>query len=241
MITAGPARRRSLRAFGHRLGLGETAVDACTLLDAALTHDSYAYEHAKGAAAIAMSNERLEFLGDAVLGLIVAAELYKRFPRKPEGELSPLRAQLVARDALAQTAQRLAVGTVLLLGKGEAAAHGESRPRILAAAYEAIVGAAYLTEGFEAARRLVQRTHLKYHEARAAAVDPRTALQEFVQAKFKRVPTYTVTGESGPAHARVFTATVRVRGEVVGTGSGSTKKQAQAQAAAEALQQLRAP
>lgn len=209
------------------------------MFDAALTHDSYAYEHAKGAAAIAMSNERLEFLGDAVLGLLVAAELYSKFPRKPEGELSPLRAKLVARDALAQTAQRLDLASVLLLGKGEAAAHGGSRPRILAAAYEAIVGAVYLTEGLEAARRFVQRTHLNHQEVRAAAPDPRTALQEFVQAKFKRAPTYAVTGESGPAHARIFTATVRVRGEVVGTGSGPTKKQAQTQAAAEALQQLR--
>jgi len=188
-----------------------------------------------------MSNERLEFLGDAVLGLVVADALYAKYPREPEGLLSPRRARSISRDALAQTARQLGVGALLRLGKGEAAAHGESRPKILAAAMEAVIGAVYLAEGFEAARRFVLRVHAvdaaaKHDQAR----DSRTELQELAQAQFKKAPSYSVTGESGPPHARTFNASVRLGSEVVGTGSGPTKKAAQAEAAAQALRALRA-
>jgi ribonuclease III len=232
-------RRRALRAFGRRLGLKGAVRGDCGALDAALTHDSYANERARPGDAPATSNERLEFLGDAVLGHIVAHALFERFRGEREGVLSRRRAALVSRDALASTARRLDVAPLVLLGKGEAAAGGERRPSILAAVFEALVGAIYLSEGFDAARRFVEREHLA-HASEPSAADPKTALQEYAQARFKRPPTYAVTGESGPAHAKTFTISVSVGGNVMGTGSGPTKKQAQAEAALEALNALTA-
>lgn len=232
-MTHNLARRRALRAFGRRAGLREAAKGACELLDVALTHDSYAHERVRPGVA-AISNERLEFLGDAVLGHVVARHLYERFPAEPEGVLSRRRASLVSREALARTASRLDVGPLLLLGKGEAAAGGERRPRVLAAVFEALVGAVYLSEGFVAAAAFVTREHLAHAEM-PQATDPKTELQEYAQARFKRAPAYAVTGETGPAHAKTFTVEVSVGGKVMGTGTGATKKQAQAQAAAQAL------
>lgn len=205
----------------------------CALLDVALTHDSYGYERARPGET-AVSNERLEFLGDAVLGHAVARYLYERYPDEPEGALSRRRAALVSREALAASAQRLDVGPLLLLGKGEAASGGERRPSILAAVFEALVGAVYLREGFDAAASFVTREHLA-HAAVPEASDPKTALQEYAQARFKHAPVYAVTGEAGPAHAKAFTVAVTVGGKVMGTGTGPTKKLAQARAAAQAL------
>ena len=226
-------RRRRLRALGRRFGLVATAAGDCRLLDIALTHDSYAFE-----AAGTVSNERLEFLGDAVLGAIVAHALYEKYPAEPEGRLSRRRAALVSRSALAATCARMELGPLLRLGKGESAARGEQRPSILAAVFEAIVGAVYLCEGYVAAKGFVERVHL----ARAAAgssEEPKSTLQEYAQARFKRAPTYEVTAESGPPHARLFTTAVSIGGEVLGTGAGPTKKQAEAAAASEALRKLR--
>jgi len=232
-LTHNLSRRRTLRSFGKRAGLREAAKGACELLDVALTHDSYAHERSRPGSA-AISNERLEFLGDAVLGHVVARDLYERFPNEPEGSLSRRRASLVSREALAQTARRLDVGPLLLLGKGEAAAGGERRPSILAAVFEALVGAVYLSEGFVAAEAFVTREHLAYAQTPDGS-DPKTELQEYAQARFKRAPVYAVTGEAGPAHNKAFTVEVTVGGKVMGTGTGATKKQAQARAAAQAL------
>ena len=234
-MSEGARRRKALREFGKRLGLKATA-DAAAL-DSALTHDSYAYEQRDGKNET-RSNERLEFLGDAALGLIVGRVLHDRFPDESEGRLSSRRAALVSRAALAQTGQRLGIGPLLRLGKGERAAHGERRPSILAGAFEAIVGAIFLTEGLAAATRFVERHHLA-HAGSGGGGDPKTALQELSQARFSRTPVYATTGESGPAHARTFSATVSIGGEVYGRGGGATKKQAQTQAAAEALHRLR--
>jgi len=235
-----PSRRRALREFGRRLKLGSAAEGDCALLDAALTHDSFAHEHGKGAAAIVMSNERLEFLGDAVLGSIVAQALYERHPKDAEGRLSPRRARLISRDALAATATRLELSSLLRLGKGEAAAHGEARPKLLAAAFEAVIGAVFVADGFAAAKEFVHGAHLESAAADAAAErDPRSVLQEYSQARFKKAPAYALVAEAGPAHARIFSATVRIGDELVGTGNGSTKKQAQARAAADALRRIR--
>lgn len=225
-------RRRRLRAFGRRLGLKATAERGCELLDLALTHDSYAAECAEAA-----SNERLEFLGDAVIGAVVAHVLYAKHANEAEGRLSTRRAALVSRAALAASCERLGVGPLLRLGKGEAAAGGASRPSILAAAFEAIVGAIYLSEGFRAARRFVEREHLATTEPEAL-VDAKSALQEHAQARYKRAPAYRVTAESGPAHARVFTSSVTIGETLLGTGSGLTKKQAEVAAAREALRAL---
>jgi ribonuclease-3 len=238
-LSANVARRRALRAFGKRLGLRDAAKGDCALVDTALTHDSYAHEQVGSRHIHTLSNERLEFLGDAVLGHAVARALYDRHPDEPEGVLSRRRAALVSRDALAATARRLDVAPLLLLGKGEAAAGGERRPSILAAVFEALVGAVYLSEGFDAAGRFVTREHLA-HAADPDAADPKTMLQEYAQARFKRPPTYAVTLEAGPAHAKTFTIAVSVGDAVMGTGSGPTKKQAQAEAAAQALRTLSA-
>lgn len=230
-------RRRALRAFGRGLSLRASIRGDCALLDVALTHESYAYERAAGAAARALSNERLEFLGDAVLGLIVAADVYRRFPAEPEGKLAPRRAALVSRAALAETARRLGLSDLLRLGRGEEKAQGALRASILAAAYEAVLGAIFLSEGFKAAASFVARTHLAA-SPREPSIDPKTALQELAQGRFGVTPAYAVTAESGPPHARTFSVTVSVGDEVLGSGSGPTKKQAQTTAAAEALRQL---
>ncbi|HXW76742.1 MAG TPA: ribonuclease III [Candidatus Eremiobacteraceae bacterium] len=238
-MTHNLARRRAIRAFAKRLRLRPPGVRGAALLDAALTHDSFANERGMAGASASSSNERLEFLGDAVIGHVVAHALFQRYPDDSEGALSRRRAALVSRDALAGTARRIDVAPLVLLGKGEAATRGEQRPSILAGVMEALVGAVYLGEGFAAAERFVRREHLAHAEEPESA-DPKTALQEYAQSRFKRPPTYAVTLESGPAHAKTFTISVSVGDRVMGTGTGPTKKQAQAQAAAQALRKLSA-
>ena len=202
------------------------------LLDTALTHDSYAAEQRT-----LTSNERLEFLGDAVLGAVVSHALFLRHARQPEGTLSRLRAALVSRQALSQTAQRLEIAPLLLLGRGETASGGADRPSILAAALEAIIGAVYLSEGLDASRRFIERHHLA-HAKPTEVVDPKTALQEYAQAKYKKAPHYVIAAQRGPSHARVFTVSVTVGDKIVGSGEGATKKQAQAAAARAALAKI---
>jgi ribonuclease-3 len=220
-----------VRSFARRLGLGESTAQS-GLLDIALTHDSYAAE--KGAHA---SNERLEFLGDAILGALVSHALYLRHADQPEGMLSRLRAALISRHALAQTAQRLEIAPLLLLGRGETAAGGADRPSILAAALEAIIGAVYLSEGLDASRRFIERHHLA-HATPSEIIDPKTALQEYAQAKYKKAPHYAIAAQRGPSHARLFTVNVSVGGKTVGCGEGATKKQAEAAAARAALAKM---
>jgi ribonuclease-3 len=217
-------------ALARAAGLSRTA--DLRLLGLALTHESYAAEQ-QGVA----SNERLEFLGDAVLGAAVTAALYRAHPDQREGELSRRRASLVSRTALATSAERLGLGDLILLGRGEHRSGGGRRPSVLADAFEAFVGAIYEMGGMEAAARFIQRHHLA-HASGSDASDPKTALQELVQAKFKKAPHYAVTDQAGPPHARTFTVAVDIAGRVVGVGSGSTKKQAQVNAAREALANL---
>ena len=240
-MSEGLARRKALRALGRALGLSKTAAGDCALLDLALTHDSYAHERSarrseRGQSRSERSNERLEFLGDAVVGLAAARWLYDRFPRESEGKLSRRRQSLVSQTALAVSAARIGLAPLVRVGRGEGK-NAALRPSILAAAFEAVVGAALVCEGFPAACTFIERMHLATAPA-TGAVDPRTELQEVSQARFGRAPQYALTNESGPPHARVFTARVSV-GSVVGTGSGPTKKQAQAEAAARALRKLR--
>lgn len=230
-MSQGLARKRALRGLARRIGLPADADVA--LLDVAMTHDSYACEHPERA----QSNERLEFLGDAVLGAIVASELYTRHLERSEGQLSRMRASLVSRAALARSAELLDLGPLLLLGRGENAAGGARRPSVLADAFEALVGALFQMGGMQAAQTFIQRHHLA-HAASSETTDPKTALQEYLQAKFKKAPHYAVTAQSGPAHARIFTVAVDVAGRRLGSGSGTTKKQAQTNAAREALAHL---
>ncbi len=207
-----------------------------TLLQNALTHSSYANERWRDSLA---SNERLEFLGDSILGMITAEYLYRTFPKRPEGELTRIRADLVCETTLARIANQLQVGSYLLLGKGEEQGGGRARPSILADAMESILAAAYLDGGFPAARQLVHRFLLADVPAEHLRnVDYKTLLQELVQQHKNQVLQYTLTGESGPDHAKEFQVEVTLNGTVVGAGGGSSKKRAEQNAAHQAITHL---
>ena len=188
------------------------------------------------------SNERLEFLGDAVLGLTIADEIFVRYPELPEGELAKLRASVVNAATLADIARSMDLGSLLLLGKGERSTGGADKQSILADALEAVIGAVYVDGGFEPARRVVLRL---WSEAILDAVregpggfDHKTRLQELAVAGFEQPPAYEVK-TSGPDHARIFDARVVVGDHVLGRGSGSSKKEAEQAAAGEAVKALK--
>ena len=207
-----------------------------TLLQNALTHSSYANERWHDSL---MSNERLEFLGDSILGMVVAEHLYRNFPNRPEGELTRMRADMVCETALAAVAEKTGLGQHLLLGHGEQQSGGRTRASILADAVESVIAACYLDGGMEAAKGFISRFVLtevpvkKLHNA-----DYKTALQELVQQKKNQVLSYTLTGESGPDHDKEFVVAVSLNGEVVGTGVGSSKKRAEQDAAHSAIKVL---
>ena len=205
------------------------------LLAQALAHRSWCAE-----AAGQPSNERLEFLGDAVLGLIVTAHIYAEYPDLPEGELAKVRASVVSAPTLAELAALLGVGDALQLGKGEATSGGRSKPSLLADAMEALIGAVYLDAGMEAAKRLVLEL-LADQIADAAAgpggEDYKTRLQEVSSQRFDQLPVYAVT-DTGPDHEKHFRATVTIAGEERGRGEGRSKKQAEQAAAKVAWEAL---
>ncbi|HJP76974.1 MAG TPA: ribonuclease III [Pseudonocardiaceae bacterium] len=201
------------------------------LLMLALTHRSYAYEHGG-----LPPNERLEFLGDAVLGVVITDRLYREHPDLPEGQLAKLRASVVNMHALARVARQLGeggLGTYLLLGRGEELTGGRDKASILADGLEAVIGAVYLEHGIETARELVHRLFaqlLKEAPLRGAGLDWKTSLQELTAAASLGVPEYQVE-EQGPDHRKEFTATVLVAGKPYGSGDGTTKKEAEQKAA----------
>lgn len=208
------------------------------LLRAALYHSSYANEHR---AQSVSSNERLEFLGDAVLGFVSADYLYGKHPDLPEGELTRIRAALVCEDSLHEVAQRLHLGDFLMLGKGEESGGGRHRPSILADAVEAVLAAVYLDGGIDEARALVHRILLEKEPEQVVESrrrDCKTELQELVQRKPNQELRYELVSESGPDHAKVFTVAVMLNGQVVGLGSGHSKKEAEQSAARTALEQM---
>jgi len=207
------------------------------LLARALAHRSWCAETAG-----TDSNERLEFLGDAVLGLIVTDHIFRTYPLLPEGELAKVRASVVNAGVLAELAAELCLGTALLLGKGEDQSGGREKPSILADAMEAVIGAVYLDRGWDGAWGLVMRL-LGERIAEAAAgpggQDFKTRLQELAARRFDELPRYHVA-DDGPDHAKRFFATVYVAGEPHGAGEGRSKKQAEQAAAREAWQTLQA-
>lgn len=210
------------------------------LLREALRHSSYANEHRGGEG---VSNERLEFLGDSVLGFVTAAFLFREHPGAPEGELTRIRARLVCEESLYAVARRLNLGEHLQLGRGEEAGGGRERASILADATEAVIAAVYLDGGIEAAEALIHRVLLDdAFEVRAAEkrVDYKTALQELVQQKPGRALSYRLAGESGPDHAKTFTVEVLLGDASAGTGMGRSKKEAEQMAARDALERLSA-
>ena len=206
-----------------------------TLLQNALTHSSYANEHWHDSL---KSNERLEFLGDSILGMVVAQYLYQNFPTRPEGELTRMRADMVCEQALAAIANRLELGQHLLLGHGEEQG-GRSRSSILADAVESVIAASFLDGGMDAARKIIDRFVLcDVPVTRMHNADYKTALQEQVQKKKNQVISYTLVGQSGPDHNKRFTVAVSVNGTVVGQGEGSSKKRAEQDAARAAMEKL---
>ena len=214
--------------------LGYTFRDK-SLLENALTHSSYANEHRREGAS---SNERLEFLGDAILGLVVAEHLYRTHPDKPEGELTKLRAELVCEKSLAEVAGRLELGKELRLGHGESHGGGSHRPSMLADAVEAVLAAAYLDGGMEVPKDIITRLILGKEPTVSGNQDYKTRFQELVQRNRDQVISYALTGESGPDHHKTFTVEVSLNGTPVGTGSGSSKKRAEQDAAREAIARL---
>ena len=204
----------------------------------ALTHKSYVNEHREEAAE---DNERLEFLGDAVVDLVVSQRLMERFPRAREGDLSKMRASVVDEAGLASMARSLGLGRLLRLGRGEELTGGREKASLLADAMEAVIAAVFLERGLPGAQALVDRS-LEEAYARASAGtldrDYKTQLQEACQSRFRLSPRYRVTAEHGPDHDKVFEVEVAVKGEVRGTGKGRSKKDAEQMAASRALEGL---
>ena len=208
-----------------------------TLLQNALTHSSYANERWHNSL---LSNERLEFLGDSILVMAVAAYLYHNFPDRPEGELTRMRADMVCETSLAAIAVRLDLGKHLLLGHGEERFGGRNRASILADAVESVIAAAYLDGGIEAARGIITRFVLcNVPVNKLQNADYKTALQELVQQKKNQVLCYQLVGESGPDHDKVFTAQVLLNNQIIGEGTGSSKKRAEQDAARVAMDRLK--
>jgi ribonuclease-3 len=210
-----------------------------SLLEQAFVHLSYLNENPGFARP---SNERLEFLGDAILNFIVTEKLYEEFPQLPEGELTEIRAALVCRDTLAELASSLKLGDWLLLGRGEEANGGRAKESNLANAIEALIGALYLDQGIAKARRFILR-QLKpeLEKIKAGKIPPnyKALVQELIQGQKKPTPVYRLVEATGPDHSKQFTAEILVEGEALGKGVGKSKKVAESQAARAAWEKLR--
>lgn len=202
-----------------------------TLLQTALTHSSYANE-LQGKEDF---NERLEFLGDSVLGMITAEYLFKNHPELPEGQLTKIRAALVCEKSLHKFANSIRLGEFMRLGKGEINTGGRERPSILADAFESVIAAIFLDAGFEEAKKFVLRFISNANVDNAPISDYKSALQEITQKNHGEILEYFMAGESGPDHAKTFIVEVKLNSNIIGTGTGKSKKQAEQMAAKEAL------
>ena len=221
---------------GLQRKLGVTFRDG-TMLAEALAHSSYQNENPDS---LPRSNERLEFLGDAVLGLVIAEQLYSEFPEVDEGKLSKMRAALVQMESLAEAAANLGLGPYLLLGQGEESSGGRSRPSNLARAVEAIIGAIFLDQGLDSAREFILRAleDRWWVVALGISSDFKSQLQEKVQASLQAPPTYRLVDVSGPDNARVFTVEVLAGERLLSRGQGRSKKAAEREAARLALERV---
>ena len=202
-----------------------------SLLTEALTHSSYSNERGTG-----VNNERLEFLGDSVLGFITAEYLFKTLPGTPEGELTKLRANAVCEKSLAVFANEIGMGDYLLLGKGEDLTGGRTRPSILSDAFEALIAAIYLDGGLAAAKKFVLRFVSHTEKDVASVTDYKTILQEVIQKNPDEHLTYVLAAESGPDHRKCFEVEVHLNSNVIGVGEGHSKKAAEQDAAKKALE-----
>lgn len=226
-------RRRNLANFLQRFGI-EPLPDTLEKVEQALTHKSHAYENQ-----LRYDNERLEFLGDAVIGLLTAEHVFRRFGQAPEGELTKRKGRMVSRTLLGRRAREMGFSQVVLLGRGEEQSGGRQRPALLGSALEAVVGALYLSQGWEVAARFVRQHILEPLDKIALAAhmnDYKSQLQEIVQKRFKITPEYRLVRAVGPDHDRRFFVEVYVRGEKWGEGWGKRKKAAENEAARVALE-----
>lgn len=206
------------------------------LLIHALRHSSYINEHKLSREDC---NERLEFLGDAVLELVSSDFLYNKFTDRPEGELSKMRAALVCEASLSEEAARIGLGDCIFLGKGEEASGGRTRPSVSSDAFEALIGAIYLDGGIEEASCFIRRSVLSGCEEKLLQRDTKSALQEIVQKEGKAVIEYVVVNETGPEHEKVFEVRVDINGKESGYGLGHSKKAAEKEAARDAIRKLK--
>ena len=222
----------SASSLNERLGL---SFSNFSLLTTALTHRSYANEHQDGS----LDNERLEFLGDAVIDLIVGEWAYRHFPELPEGDLTKIRAQLVKNENLAKFSQQIDLGGALRLGRGEKTTGGSHRESVLGSAFEALLGAIYLDAGFEKVRSFILPFIDPYEPTILEVLnDPKSTFQEKVQA-YKMGPiVYHVIRTSGPDHAKTYDVEVEVNGNIMGQGTGTSKANAEREAARDALKKL---
>ncbi|MEO8437268.1 MAG: ribonuclease III [Chloroflexota bacterium] len=228
---------RPAEALAARIGLPVRDLD---LLEQALVHTSWHHEHREEAPG---HNERLEFLGDAVVNLAISEALYTRHPQEDEGYLSARRAAIVSTAGLARLAGRLDLGQWLMLGEGEAQRSGRRRPSLLASTFEAVAGALYLDLGFEAVRDWLislADPELAAEAPIGALKSPKSRLQEFTQRRSGERPSYRLTEASGPDHERSFRIEVWVDGELLGVGDGPSRRTAETAAAAQAIERLRA-
>ncbi len=224
-----------LAALQQTLGI---SFNDSSLLEQALVHSSYVNENPDFAP---VSNERLEFLGDAVLDLVVAEKLYQDLPHSTEGEMTRLRAALVRRDTLARMARTIRLGSYLYLGKGEEASGGRRKPANLAGALEAMIAAIFLDRGSTTTREVILRLfneELQKIASQGAGADYKSQLQELIQAREQQTPAYQLVETVGPDHDKRFTVEVRAGDAVLGRGSGKSKKVAETEAARVALEQL---
>lgn len=210
-----------------------------SLLTRALSHSSYVYEKGMPYAA---GNERLEFLGDSILGMVVSEHIFNTYPEHPEGKLSKIKSVVVSKKILARSANTLDLGAFVLLGRGEVLSGGRQRRSLLANVFEGLIGAIFLDQGMEVAKEFILK-HLK-EEVEPAALgqsirDHKSELQEIAQRRSGQVPRYRVTDVVGPDHNRVFEVEVHVDNSIVGSGSGRSKKSAEQKAAEAALRELR--
>lgn len=203
-----------------------------SLLETALTHSSYANEFS------CQSNERLEFLGDALLGCVVSVLLYEKYPSYTEGDLSKIRSRVVSGANFAKYAEMLGLGEQIRLGKGEESTGGRQRESNNADAFEALIGALYLDAGYEKTFEVVSRLFRDAIEEDDFPRDSKTQLQEVSQSVFGKTPEYRVLSEEGPQHKRTFTVEVRIPSDLTGTGKGRSKRQSEQSAARDALRKL---
>ncbi|GAB4317365.1 MAG: ribonuclease III [Candidatus Sumerlaeia bacterium] len=226
-------RRTQLIEFFTPLGVNPVCVER---LDEALTHSSYAFEHN-----LDYNNERLEFLGDALLGFFAAVYLMRRLPEASEGEMSRRKSKMVSRNALGRCADQLGLGRVMRLGRGEEQGGGRHRHSLIGSALEAVIGAIYLADGLEAAERFVHNFIFSLTDMILESedlTDYKSRFQELAQKRFKCIPQYETVSESGPDHLKTFVVRVSLGDEVIAMGEGRRKKSAENQAARNALKRL---